>query len=129
MGTYRVLVVSLLFLASSSAQQQDSYAVEGVVVDSLTGKPLPRALVQVGGRAALSGPQGEFSFEGLPPGGVTAMAQKPGYFGAAGGQEQVTTIDLQIGPDTGKIVLKLTPEAIITGRVTGRDEEPVEGVS
>lgn len=128
MGTYRVFIVSLLFLASSSALQQESYKVEGVVINNLTSKPLPRALVQIGGHAALSGPQGEFAFDGLSAGGVTATASKPGYFGAVG-SSGVATVNIQVGPDIGKIVLKLTPEAIITGRVTGRDEEPLEGVS
>jgi hypothetical protein len=32
-----------------------------------------------------------------------------------------------VGPDTGKIILKLAPEAIVTGRVTGQDDEPLEG--
>jgi len=94
-----------------------------MVIDSLTGKPLPRAKVQIAGRALLTGPQGEFSLEGLSRGGTTAIANKPGYF------EEPAVTNIQVGPDTGKIVLKLTPEAIITGRVIGRDDEPLEGVN
>ena len=33
---------------------------------------------------------------------------------------------LDVGPDTGKLILKLVPEAVIFGRVTGQDEEPLE---
>lgn len=131
MGIYRLLIVSLLLLASSSAQQKDLYKIEGVVVDSFTGKPLPRALVQIGGygNVALSGPEGGFSFEGLSPGHVTAAVNKPGYFGAGRGSDGAARVDIKVGPDTGKIVLKLAPEAIVTGRVTGPDEEPVEGAT
>ena len=82
MGTYRIILLVLCLLSFSSAQQDASqlYKLEGAVVNSLDGKPVPRALVQFAGRAALTGPEGEFSFEGVPAGKVQVMVTKPGYF-------------------------------------------------
>jgi hypothetical protein len=131
MGTYRLLLVCFFLLSASSAQQpqQQLFKVEGTVVNSATGKPLPRVLVQVYGRSLLTGPEGEFAFAGMPAGRATATLSKPGYFGPVASQwpQGPSNNIIDIGPDTGKIVLKLAPEAVISGRVTGQDDEPLEG--
>jgi hypothetical protein len=131
MGTYRILLLVLGLLSLSSAQQDASqlYKLEGNVVNSLDGNPVPRALVQFAGRAELTGPEGEFSFDGVPAGKIQVMVTKPGYFrpGAKMRNWQPGSI-VDIGPETGKVVLKLSPEAVIFGTVTGKDEEPLEGV-
>ncbi|HKF20981.1 MAG TPA: carboxypeptidase-like regulatory domain-containing protein [Candidatus Angelobacter sp.] len=95
---------------------------------------MPRVLVQVMGRAMLTGSEGEFSFsfDDLPT-GMTSVVQltKPGYFapGAKARFPSPGSTSVALGPDTGKVVLKLAPEAVITGRVTGPDDEPLEGAS
>jgi hypothetical protein len=135
MGTYRVLIAcfliacfSLLAVSSAQRSQKDQFKIEGIVVNSASGKPLPRALVQCNGRAVLSGAEGEFSFDGIPAGRVQVYATKPGYFApGAAVQAAVSGASMDVGPDTGPILLKLAPEAIISGRVTGKDEEPLEG--
>lgn len=100
-----------------------------MVVNSLTGKPLPRVLVQLYDRSLLTGPEGEFSFDGVSPGRVQIMLTKPGFFMTGPGFSRPWPGNnmLEVGPDTGKITLKLAPEAVIFGRVTGQDEEPLEG--
>jgi hypothetical protein len=133
MGTRRIYLTFLLaFAALAHAQQPQTsqFKLEGTVVNSLTGEPVPRALVQVSGRAALTGAEGEFSFDGLSAGTTQVQLTKPGYFppGAkARGWTSGSTVT--VGPDTEKVVLKLAPEAIITGRVTGQDDEPLEGAA
>jgi carboxypeptidase family protein len=131
--TYRALLVCLLLLAVSSAQepQTKEFKIEGVVVNSVTGKPLPRVLVQVNERSLLTGPEGEFSFDAMPAGRIQFRLTKPGYFtpGTGFNHWSPTSNNFDVGPDTGKILLKLAPEAVIFGRVTGQDEEPLEGAS
>jgi Carboxypeptidase regulatory-like domain len=131
MGTYRALLVCLLLLAQGSAQEPENkqFKLDGVVVNSLTGKPLPRVLVQVYNRSLLSGPEGEFSFDGVSPGRVQIMLTKPGYFmmGTGFSNPWPGNNMVDVGPDTGKVTLKLVPEAVIFGHVTGQDEEPLEG--
>lgn len=132
MGTPRTLV-ALLFLAVPGFGQQpqsNHFKLEGVVVNSVTGKPLPRVLVQAGGHAMLTGPEGEFSFDNIPAGWTQIAAQKPGYFPPGAkplGGSMGPGID--VGPDTGKVVVKMSPEVVITGRVTGQDDEALERAS
>jgi hypothetical protein len=130
MGTLRTCLTFLTLAALTSAQQpqNNQFKLEGTVVNSLTGQPLPRVLVQTSGRAVLTGVEGGFSFDGFSAGTIQVQVTKPGYFppgatlrGWSPGRSFV------VGPDTGKIVLKMSPEAIVTGRITGRDDEPLEG--
>jgi Carboxypeptidase regulatory-like domain len=135
MGTCRTCLTFLVVLAALASAQQpqaNQSKLEGVVINGITGKPLPRALVQVAERALLTGPEGEFAFDGLSAGTIQVQASKPGYF-APGASAIATGLSpgssVSASPDSGKIVLKLSPEAIITGRVTNQDDEPVEGAS
>jgi Carboxypeptidase regulatory-like domain len=83
---------------------------------------------QPGMISVLTGPDGEFSFDGVPQGRTQVSAQKPGYFAGHGGVPQRPTVFIA-GPDTGKLSIKLWPEAIISGRVVGKDGEPLENVN
>src|SRR5271154_5642416 len=59
-----------------------SYRLSGVVVDSITGVPIRRALVQLRGvqsRMALTDEGGKFRFENLVQGQTVISAVKPGY--------------------------------------------------
>lgn len=131
MGTYRALLLCLVLLARCSAQepQNKQFKLEGAVVNSLTGKPLPRVLVNLNGRTLLTDPEGYFSFDGVSPGWVQIWLTKPGYFmrGTGFGNPNPANSTREVGPDTGKLILSLVPEAVIFGRVTGQDEEPIEG--
>jgi hypothetical protein len=130
MGTYRALLVFLSLLAPALAQPapDDHVKVEGAVVNSVTGKPVPRVLVQLNGRSLLTGAEGEFSFDGVSPGIAYITLTKPGFFGSGTSPHGASAQALvEVNADTGRIVLKLVPEAVIFGRVTGQDEEPLEG--
>jgi hypothetical protein len=133
MGTHRTLLLLVLGLISASSAQQYAsklYKLEGNVVNSVDGKPVPRALVQLSGRAALTGPEGEFSFDGVPAGRIPVSVTKPGYFNPGskmGGWPSGRIVD--VGPGTGQIILKLSPEGVIFGSVTGKDDEPLEGTA
>jgi hypothetical protein len=133
MATFRILLVFLSFFAPGMAQQstQDQFKLDGVVVNGLTGRPVPRALVVLSGtRGMLTGPQGEFSFAGVAAGPVQLTVTKPGFF-APGAKTRGWSIPItvQVGPDAGPTVVKLTPEAVILGHVAGKDEEPLEGAT
>jgi protocatechuate 3,4-dioxygenase beta subunit len=139
MRRYRLPAVSLILftvLASaqgqpSSGSQPDQFKVEGVVVNALTGAPISRALVQltsVFGKAVLTGPDGEFAFDKVPHGAQQIMVRKPGYFRPGENEKRpLSPIRVEVGPNAEKITLKLIPEAVISGEVTGTDDEPLEG--
>jgi hypothetical protein len=130
MGTYKAVFILFFLLASAAAQQTSPtlFTVEGTVINSASGRPVPRALVHLSGRAMLSGGEGEFSFDAVSPGKAQIWAYKPGYF-APGSNAGQSSIIIDVGPDAGKVMLKLAPEAVIFGHVTGNDEEPLEGAS
>lgn len=118
------------------SQRNKTYRVEGAVVNSITGKPVPRALVrlQQWGRAMLTGPDGNFSFDDVPAGAADLEVTKPGFlrpgrratdypFNGGGPPYHVT-----VGSESSNVILKLAPEAVIFGVVLGSDGDPLEGV-
>jgi len=110
----------------------NKYTLQGKVVNSTTGEPIRGALVQIyflGQTSMLTGPDGKFQFDGLPAGQSTVTVRKPGFFTeeeiqpSGGGQRLATT-----GPNTSPIVLKLIPEGVIYGKISGDDSQPIEGL-
>jgi Carboxypeptidase regulatory-like domain len=120
-------------IGNPAADDPQKYKVEGTIINAVTGRPIPRALVQwsstSGQKSLLSGPDGDFSFDGVPEGRAQFLVRKPGYFQGRGGAFSQRTINFPVGSDSTKLVVKLTPEAVIFGRVLGKDGEPVEGAS
>ncbi|HUI83339.1 MAG TPA: carboxypeptidase-like regulatory domain-containing protein [Candidatus Binatia bacterium] len=111
-------------IAAQNADAGQTFTLGGTVVNSVTGEPVARAMVLSNGvsdRMAFSDSEGHFQFEGMPPGHVTLMAQKPGYF-----TEQNPSNPVQIGPGTGALTIKLVPQAAIFGRVTDAAGQPIE---
>ena len=104
---------------------------QGSVVDSVSGQPVPHALVRLAApspRAALTDSEGKFQFENLPAGLVTLEAEKPGYLSRDSiGPNLSLPASVQLAPDSPPVTLKLTPESIIFGQVTDERGEPLEG--
>jgi hypothetical protein len=81
-------------------------------------------------RSMLTDAEGQFRFGDLPASTVMLAARKPGFFSPEEVRSPQYPRQLQpvnIGPDTPAIVLKLIPEALLTGHVNGTDGEPLEG--
>jgi hypothetical protein len=107
------------------AQQANSseHTIRGQVVNSVTGQPIPRALVQLGSQhAVLTDHDGQFEFDDVIETYGIPMAAKPGYF--ADGPETfgpglLTTEDQPI-------TLKLIPEAILSGTAVDPNGQPLQ---
>jgi hypothetical protein len=103
------------------------YRLSGTVINSVSGEPIRRALVQVytGSQpVALTDGGGQFEFEGLPPGTTSINVRKPGFF-----EEQSQPAAPQvitIGPDAKAVSLRLIPESVIYGHVQNANGEPIE---
>jgi hypothetical protein len=127
-----VLTFCVPSYALRTSQNNDpGFHVEGVVLNSVTGKPIPRVLVQLSSypsQAVLTGPEGEFSFQNVPATSMRLTANKPGYLGPRGLMQPSSTQVVLVGPETKRVVLKLAPEAIISGTVVNKNEEPMEGL-
>jgi Carboxypeptidase regulatory-like domain len=106
--------------------------ISGVVLNSITGEPIPRALVQVSGgfpgvASALTDSEGRFELANVPESDVTILARKPGFFGdqelhSEGFQPPL----IHVSSRTESLVLKLLPEGSISGHVATRQGEPLE---
>jgi hypothetical protein len=112
------------------ADQTTKVKLEGTVINSMNGDPLPRALVQLAGqaqRAVLTGPDGRFQFDDLPPGQFNATVQKPGYFPGNGDPRSNTQWNgISLDAHTAPITLKMVPQCVITGHVEEANGEAIE---
>jgi Carboxypeptidase regulatory-like domain len=128
------LVLALLPLPASGAQFADSaarYPIRGTVVNSITGEPIRGALVQIYAdrqRSVLTGGDGVFQFADVPAGTVNLNVRKPGFFTVQAIQSPRAQATFAIaGPDQAPVVVKLVPEGVISGHISGDRGEPVEG--
>jgi hypothetical protein len=110
-----------------------AYPIRGTVVNSITGEPIRGALVQIFSnrqRSVLTGADGSFQFADVPTGTVNLNVQKPGFFTAQAIQSPRAQASFAIsGPDQPRVVLKLIPEGVISGHISGDGGEEVEGLS
>lgn len=119
-------------------------SIGGRVVNSLTGEPVRQAnltlTLQPGGLGsarpqgrppsygATSDAQGKFGFTNLPPGRYQLAAEKSGYVRANYGAEPnrpLTPLVAEASQKITDIEFKLTPQAIIAGRVLDENGEPL----
>lgn len=120
------------FSHSDSSQQGILFKLEGTVVNVQTGKPIPHALVQLytsSVQSVLTGSEGEFSFDKQRMGYAVIKVEKPGFFVPGAKPQMAPTQNVLVGPETGKLILKLVPESVIAGEVTNDLGEPVEGAT
>lgn len=92
----------------------------GQVVNSVTGQPIARALVQLGGQhAMLTDHEGRFEFDNAGGDAPTAFVTKPGFFA----QDNE-------GTSPGEsITLQLIPEAILFGTITDQTGQPIQDLN
>ena len=112
-----------------------TYSLTGIVLNSVTGEPVRRALVQVAGPplttanplALLTDSEGRFEFPDLPESDITVAARKPGFFSDQElHPENYQPPIVHLGANTSSTVLKLLPESSISGHVASVSGEPLE---
>jgi len=96
------------------------HTISGQVVNSVTGQPIARALVQFGGQhATLTDHEGRYEFDNVIEDSGTALVTKPGYFPQDNeGLSQGRSITLQ-----------LIPEAIVFGTITDETGQPIQDLT
>ena len=139
------LAVLMLLLASPASPQatsdaQNKGSIQGTVTDSKTGQPVRGAEVSLrvlsqGNRSeansSVSDSEGHFAFDNLPAGRYRLTASRNGYVTRDprfGGGLRAGTISLSSGQHADGVTLRLTPSAVIAGRVTSEGDEPVPNV-
>jgi hypothetical protein len=111
---------------ADSKTDRNSYSISGTVINSVTGEPVRRAAVQVAGQnesLTLTDAGGRFDLDGLTEGNIFLTVTKPGFYP----DDSSHTTPVRVGKDAPAVVLKLTPSSVISGRVTTKDEQPLEG--
>jgi hypothetical protein len=107
------------------------YPIAGVVVDAVTGAPLPHAELSISVKddelKAIGGEDGRFRFAGLAAGKYLLSAQARGYLGEAFDQHGAYSTAIAVGPglDSEHLLFRLHPQAVIHGRVTDERGDPV----
>lgn len=126
-----LLLLASLPLAAQSIQS-DKCAVTGHVTNSLTGEPIKKAAVHlrptnvkpgagtVQGYVSTSEADGRFEFEAIPAGDYLLMGDRSGYQFRSG-----TKVTLRPGQQVTDLTVKLTPQAVISGKVVDEDGDPV----
>ena len=80
---FLVLMFAVATAGAPQAPATGQYSLRGIVVNGATGEPVPRALVRLNMTApkmALSGPDGRFQFDDLPPSGAIVHAQRARFY-------------------------------------------------
>jgi len=118
----------------TSSSEATLYRIAGHIVSATDGHPLQRATVQILRTktykleaSTIAGEDGSFAFTNLKPGGYVLEGSLTGYitsrYDAHGGYS--TAIITAAGVDTESLVLKLTPDADLSGRITDEAGDPV----
>lgn len=139
--------------ADASAEQK-KIRLSGRVV-SASGEPLGKATVRLlpgnivvvgGGRGPAGLPgggppgsysvttdnEGNFTIEGVAAGRYTLMAERTGFvtqrYGARSATAPGTPLTLKEGDRLTGLTISLTPQAVLAGRITDQDGDPLQGI-
>jgi Carboxypeptidase regulatory-like domain len=123
-------------LCAAAAAQQDApnrFELKGTVINSVSGEGISGALVQgyfPERKVQFSGSDGTFAFVDVPRGRYAISARKPGFFNEQElGHWNAGFNLMKTVPADSDVIVRLTPEAIIYGEVTGEDGTPAEGIT
>src|SRR5207249_1229105 len=134
--------------APTSAQEskpEDRCSIEGQVLNAATGEPVKKANLVL--RRADLAPNtfniptnystttdagGAFSMKDIAPGKYRLSANRTGFafgdYGSRGPMRPGTTLTLDPKQRMQGIVFRLTPHAVMTGRIVDEDREPLANV-
>ncbi len=118
-------------------------SIEGQVVDSKTNAPIKKASVNLQGGMTFARPgqppsqngpltaetdaKGNFIFHDLEAGNYQIHAQHQGYVTLPYQGYPNASVVIGLGQDLKGVIVKLTPQAVVTGKVLDEDGEAVQG--
>jgi|CZKY01.1.fsa_nt_gi protocatechuate 3,4-dioxygenase beta subunit len=133
-------VLSALLLASAqeSAPGANPSSIAGTVVKEPGSQSLKKVLVQVvaedqkqgGNYTASTDADGHFHIENILPGRYRLYLEKTGFVevNGRGLKSDVSVFTVQAGQAVGDLLFRMLPTAIISGRITDEDGDPMSGV-
>ena len=149
MALGRVACVVLFAIGLSAQTQQaastpaaQGYRIVGVVVNSLSGQPLPAVSVAIApttpqgssrevSQDVVTGDDGHFAFAGLTRGKYSLMATARGFALQSFEQHGAYSSAIAVGPDLDSehLVFRLQPDASIEGQVIDENNDPVQNAT
>jgi len=123
---------------ASPAPAPQGYRIAGMVVNSLTGQPVPSASVAIApitqgadrdiSKSVITGADGRFAFVALSRGKYSLMAEAHGFSLQYFEHHDPFATAIAAGPslDTDHLVFRLQPDASIEGEVTDDSNEPIQ---
>jgi hypothetical protein len=127
-------------LPPPEVKPEDKCALEGSVVNAVTGEPLKKArltLRPIGVRngtphGATTDGAGHFLIDDVDPGQYNFSASHNAFvtqqYSAQGNSRQGTTLTLANGQKLKELAFKLTPQGVIAGRILDEDGDPMANV-
>ncbi len=139
----RSLAIAFFLLSALLASAQDSApasnaSIAGTVVKEPGSQPLKKVLVQVvaedqkqgGNYSATTDADGHFRMENVMPGRYRLFLEKAGFLevNGRGFKTDVDVFTVQAGQAIEDLLFRMLSSAIISGRVTDEDGDPMSGV-
>jgi len=138
--TLAVFLLSALLLASAqpSAPPANAPSIAGMVVKEPGSQPLKKVLVQIvaedqkqgGNYTASTDADGRFRIDNMSPGRYRIFFEKAGFVGVNGRglKSDVNVVTVRPGQSAEDILFRMLPTAVISGRITDEDGDPMSSV-
>ena len=124
--------------AQESAPTAHASSITGTVVKEPGSQPLKKVLVQVvaenqkegGNYTASTDADGRFHIENVVPGRYRIFIERTGFVGVNGHglKSDVNVFTVQAGQAVEDLLFRMLPTAVISGRITDEDGDPMSGV-
>ena len=132
------LLSALLASTQESAPAANASSIAGTVVKEPGSQPLKKVLVQVvaedqkqgGNYSATTDADGHFRIENVVPGRYRLFLEKTGLVevNGRGFKADTNVLTVQAGRAVEDLLFRMLPTAIVSGRITDEDGDPISGV-
>ncbi len=135
-----ILGVPLFFSAQTAGPNRNAStsSIAGAVVKEPGSEPIKKVVLQIiaedlkagGSYTASTDAEGHFRVEDVRPGRYRIFLERSGYVAVNehGSKSEVTVLSIRPGESVESFVLRMQPTAVISGRVTDEDGDPMAEV-
>src|SRR5437588_4210748 len=120
---------------SSDATKHSRASLQGIVTKDPGSEPVKKVLIELiaespiegGNHTAVTDSDGSFHIEGIVPGRYRLFAERTGYTAVDKHRRRTEglVLALSAGEEVKDLVIRLQPSAVVQGRVTDEDGDPM----